>query len=349
MSTAERASAAGDRAGELCANILQWSLRLYLEPQPAADKLDALLERALPEFHEAGDDRALYIGYSGVGLVAGIRAQMDAQRDAEDRAFVHAQRAGLAHPLGTGGIGARFFGSTPVSELLAWMDDQVARGIPAHYVRRHRPLCLAMLGRFDEARAMQAEMSAELADRGGGIALGTAMGRQVIVELLAGDPAAAAEIGAEGCRLLDEQGERALLSTAAGRLAQALYALDRLDEADAWAVRAAELGASEDAMTQMPSLQVRGKVLARRGEFQEAESLAREAVAIGEKTDMLDMQGDAYLDLGEVLVLAGGPDEAVAALERAIERYGRKGNLVSSRRAQTRLAEIHAEAPAAQT
>jgi tetratricopeptide (TPR) repeat protein len=99
----------------------------------------------------------------------------------------------------------------------------------------------------------------------------------------------------------------------------------------------------------MLSLQVRGKVLARRGEFQEAESLAREAVAIGEKTDMLNMQGDAYLDLGEVLVLAGRPDEAVAALEQAIERYERKGNLVSSRRAQTHLAEIRAEAPAART
>jgi tetratricopeptide (TPR) repeat protein len=168
------------------------------------------------------------------------------------------------------------------------------------------------------------------------------MGREVIVELLAGDPAAAAEVGAEGCRLLDEQGEKSLLSTAAGRLAQALYALDRLDEADAWAVRAAELGASEDAMTQMLSLQVRGKVLAQRGEALEAESLAREAVALGEKTDMINMQGDAYLDLGEVLVLTGRSDEAVAAFEQAVERYERKGNLASTQYAQARLAEIGA-------
>jgi class 3 adenylate cyclase/tetratricopeptide (TPR) repeat protein len=342
MSTAERASAAGDRVGELGANILQWSLRVYLEPQPATDTLDALLERALPEFHEAGDDRALYIGYLGVGLVAGMRAQMDARRDAEERAFVHAQRAGLAHPLETGRIGARFFGSTPVSELLAWLDEQEAGGMPGRYLRRYRALSLAMLARFDESRVLLAQQRAELTDRGGGIALGMAMGHEVLVELLAGDPAAAAEVGAEGCRLLDEQGEKALLSTVAGRLAQALYALDRLDEADAWAVRAAELGAGADAMTQMLSLQVRGKVLARRGQALEAESLAREAVAIGEKTDMLSMQGDAYLDLGEVLVLAARPDEAVAALEQAIERYERKGNLVSTRHAQARLAEINA-------
>jgi class 3 adenylate cyclase/tetratricopeptide (TPR) repeat protein len=343
MSSAERALAGGDRTGELCANILQWSLRLYREPQPAADKLDALLELALPEFHEAGDDRALYIGYSGVGQVAGMRAQMDAQRDAEEWAFVHAQRAGLPHPPESRRIAARFFGSTPVSELLAWLDEQETAGVvPMRHLRRFRAHSLAMLARFDESRALLAQQRADITDRGGGIALGMAMSHEVIVELLAGDPAAAAEIGAEGCRLLDEQGEKALLSTAAGRLAQALYALDRLDEADAWALRAAELGASEDAMTQMLSLQVRGKVLARRGELQEAQLHAREAVAIGEKTDLLNMQGDAYLDLGEVLVLTGRPDEAVAALEQAVKRYERKGNLVSTQYAQARLAEIGA-------
>jgi tetratricopeptide (TPR) repeat protein len=171
---------------------------------------------------------------------------------------------------------------------------------------------------------------------------------QVVVELLAADFAAAAEHGEESCRLLDELGEKAILSTAAGRLAQALYVLDRLDEAADWAARASELGASDDAMTQMLWRQVKAKVLARRGK-EEAEQLAREAVVIGEETDMLNSQGDAYADLGEVLLLTGKPDEAVAALEQAVERYERKGNLVSSRRVQTRLAEIRAEAPAAQT
>jgi hypothetical protein len=113
-----------------------------------------------------------------------------------------------------------------------------------HYLRSYRALALAMLGRFDEARAMLVEERAELADRGGGLTLATVIGQdQVLVELLAGDHAAAAELGEEACSLLDELGERSLRSTAAGRLGQALYALDRLDEADAWAGLAAELGA----------------------------------------------------------------------------------------------------------
>ena len=46
---------------------------------------------------------------------------------------------------------------------------------------------------------------------------------------------------------------------------------------------------------------------------------------------MLDAQGDAYADLAEVLLLGGKRDEAAAALEQALERYERKGNLVSAR------------------
>jgi hypothetical protein len=57
------------------------------------------------------------------------------------------------------------------------------------------------------------------------------------------------------------------------------------------------------------------------------------------------MQGDAFADLGEVLALLGKQDEAVAAFEEAAERYERKGNLVSTRRARDRLAENGVLAP----
>ncbi|HEY8764784.1 MAG TPA: tetratricopeptide repeat protein, partial [Solirubrobacteraceae bacterium] len=345
-SLAERASAAGDRVGELCGRVQEGLLRTFLEPEGATDKLAALLEQALPVFEAAGDDLALYTAYRALGQVANMRAQIDAGLEAFERAFAHAQRAGLPHELLTWRAAFRFFGTTPVPELLAWLNEQEARGVRDIALREYRGEALAMLGRFDEARALLAEARAALAERGGGNLLATTTGMtSVDVELLAGDPAAAAELGAEGCRLLDELGEQSQLSTAAGMLAQALYALDRLEEADAWAGRAAELGASDDAYTQMLWRQVRAKVLARRGEHAGAERLAREAVAIGEETDMLDTQGDTHADLAEVLLLAGKPDEAAAALEQALERYERKGNLVSAQRAQTRLAELQHAAP----
>ena len=125
------------------------------------------------------------------------------------------------------------------------------------------------------------------------------------------------------------------MSYAAATLGRALYALDRLDEADAWAGRAAEHGPRR-----MTWRQVRAKVLARRGGHAEAEQLAREAVALGEETDRLDGQGDAYSDLAEVLLLGGKRDDAAAAIEQALERYQRKENLVSAERTRARLDEL---------
>lgn len=119
-----------------------------------------------------------------------------------------------------------------------------------------------------------------------------------------------------------------------------LYALDRLDEADAWANRAAELGASDDVWTQLLWRQVRAKVLAHRGKHAEAERLALEAVAVGEETDMLDAQGDVYADLAEVLILTGKSTEAAAALEHALARYERKGNLVMAGRMRDRVSAL---------
>jgi class 3 adenylate cyclase/tetratricopeptide (TPR) repeat protein len=342
-SLAERASAAGDRVAELCGRVKEGVFRTFLEPEGATEQLAALVEQALPVFQAAGNDLALYIGYSALGQVANMRAQTDAGLEAYERAAAHACQAGLPYQLLGWRALFRFFGTTPVLELLEWLDENEPREGRDLWLRGCRAGALAMLGRFDEGRAILAQDRAEQAERGGGIQLAMTTGViSVDVELLADDPAAAAELGAEGCRLLEELGEHSILSTAAGKLAQALYALDRLEEADAWAGRAAELGASDDALTQMLWRQVRAKVLARRGELAEAEQLAREAVAIGEKTDLLDVQGDAYADFAEVLSLAGRPNEAAAALGQALGCYKRKGNLVSAQRVQTRLAEFAA-------
>jgi hypothetical protein len=228
-----------------------------------------------------------------------------------------------------------------VRELLAWLDEHEAREGRDYFFRAYRAGGLAMLGRFDEARAILAEARAELAERGGGILLANITAfESAWVELWAGDPVAAAEFGAEGFRLHEELGNPGFLSNAAGTLALAIYALDQLDEADAWARRAEELGPRDDADNEMLWRRVRAKVLARRGEHADGERLALEAVAICDETDRLDAQGDVYADLAEVLLLAGREEAAAVALETAFERYQRKGNIVSAQRARARLAEL---------
>jgi class 3 adenylate cyclase/tetratricopeptide (TPR) repeat protein len=340
-SLAERASSAGDEVGELCGRIQEGRFRIFLEPEGAAEQLAALLDQALPVFEAARDDLALYIGYVALEKVALIRGQMDARLDACERAFVHAQRAGLPHDLLWGRGASRYYGTTPVSELLVWLDEQEARGVRGHWLRRFRGAALAMVGRFEEGRALLAEARAELAERGGGILLAlTTAQESVDVELLAGDPAAAVELGQEGSRVLGELGEKGFHAYVAGKLAQGLYACDRLEQAEAWVGRTAELGASDDAFPQMLWRQVRAKVLACHGEYTDAERLAREAVAIGEGSAWLNGQGDAYSDLAEVLAFAGRQEEAAEALERAVTRYERKGNLVMAERVRKRLAEV---------
>jgi tetratricopeptide (TPR) repeat protein len=133
-----------------------------------------------------------------------------------------------------------------------------------------------------------------------------------------------------------------MLADAAGHMAFAVLELDRLEEADAWAGRAAALGASVEAEKEMLWRRVRASVLARRGQHVEAERLAREAAVICDGTEMLNEQGNVYADLGEVLLRAGKPAEAAAALEQAEERYRRKGNVVSARRVGERLTGLRA-------
>ena len=207
---AERAAAAGDRIGELGGRIRAGIIGIYLGAEGATGKLAALVEQALPLFESAGDDMALYVAYSALAEVLQARGQMDAALEAFERAFAHARRAGHLPPGFLGWRAAlRFFGTTPVSELLAWLDENEPRAGRDHFLHAYRAGALAMLGRFDEAREILAEMRAELAERGGGLLLANITAfESVYVELWAGDPAAAAEFGAEGFRLHEELGER---------------------------------------------------------------------------------------------------------------------------------------------
>jgi class 3 adenylate cyclase len=343
---AERASALGDRIGELCGRIHGSALRLPLEREGATAKLDTLLDEALPVFMAAGDDLALYIAYSALASLEGLRARNDDALEASERAFAHARLAGHRPPMLLASRSAfRFFGTTPAPELLTWLDDNEPPVGRDHFLRAYRAATLAMLGRFDEARTILVEERAELADRGGGVLLANITAfESAAIERWAGDPAAAIEFGTRGWSLYHELGETGYLAGAAGDLAHAHYALDQLDEADAWAARAAELGTSDDAWKETVWRQVRAKVLARRSDHAQAEQLAREAVSIADETQMLNAQADAYADLAEVLLLGGDLEKAAAALEEAHMRYERKGNLVFADRTRARLAELRGAA-----
>ena len=344
---AERASAAGDRVGELCGRIQASIVRIYLEPEGATEKLAALVEQALPVFEAAGDDLALYIAYSALAEVASVRAQMDAALEA-CRAGLRPRSAGRP-PSRLGALRARaafrFFGTTPVSELLAWLDENEPRAGRDHFLRAYRAGALAMLGRFDEARAILAEARAELGGARRGrparephrlrVRRGRALGRRSRRRSRVRSRRVQAARGARGTGLPVDRGREPGAGALRARPARRGRRLGR--------PRGGARRERRRSRRRCSGGRSEPRCCARRGEHAEAERLAREAVAICDETDMLDAQGDAYADLAEVLLLAGRAEEAAEALEQALARYERKGNVVMAARTRDRLEALREE------
>jgi hypothetical protein len=82
------------------------------------------------------------------------------------------------------------------------------------------------------------------------------------------------------------------------------------------------------------------EVAAERGEAEHAERLAREAVELGHRTDMLVATGDAHLALASVLRAEAKARGAAAEARRALALYERKGDEVMAERARALLAEL---------
>jgi len=139
---------------------------------------------------------------------------------------------------------------------------------------------------------------------------------------------------------LDGMGEKGQLSTLAVLLGNAVYAQGRHDEAVDLTKVSSDEASAEDFMSQMLWRALRAKVLSRRGAASEAESLGRDAVEVGRKTDSIDVQGNVIMDLSDVLRHVGRAEAAREAAEEAIRLYERKGNMVSTARARAVLADL---------
>lgn len=97
------------------------------------------------------------------------------------------------------------------------------------------------------------------------------------------------------------------------------------------------MAAEDDFASQASWRMAQARVLADRGQVEEALRLADEAVAINEATDYLSWQGDGLEVKGMVLETAGRDDEAAAAYEQALDRFERKGNVVAAGRVRARM------------
>jgi predicted ATPase/class 3 adenylate cyclase len=343
----EAADALGDRRLGARARVERSALRQWIDPSLDVDDLLQTTNRAIPVLEESGDELGLSQAWRRVAQAYWWRCRFAAMEEVLDRALVHAERAGDPHELSEVLImlcRAAAMGPTPADQAARRCRDIRERAEGDRYVQAWADYMLAVLqamqGAPDEARGLCARARQTFQELGLAVTLAVVDMYAGMAELITGDPVAAEREVRRGYTSLSEMGERAALSTMAAMLARALYAQGRYDEAETLTSVSREAASQDDIVSQVKWRGELAKVLARRGEADRAETLAREGAALASPTDFPLLQGHAFEDLAEVLELGGQVDEAVAVLEQALRTYQDKRDIASATATKTRLEAV---------
>jgi class 3 adenylate cyclase/tetratricopeptide (TPR) repeat protein len=344
----EKAVATRNRRLELHAELERAFLRSLAGPEGSVGELQRISERAIPQLESLGDDLGLAKAWRRIADVHWMTNRWTEQERALERALVHAERAGDAREVAGALMRialALYYGPVPAPDAIHRAEEILDRARGTRAVESTFIVSLAglhaMCGRFDEARELFARGRAIVDELGlkvwrAGFSLVASD-----IEMLAGDPGTAEAHLRAGYEALHGMGDRGLLSTVAAALARAIYAQGRYEEAERFTEISEELNGRGNIASQIGWRATRGKVLAHRCDFEQAESLAREAVAIAERTDDLTQRGRAMLDLAEVLELAHRNKEATQFLERALDLFEQKGNVVVVEETRELLTRLH--------
>jgi tetratricopeptide (TPR) repeat protein len=247
-----RASAVGDLSSARLVRLVRFRISALTDPEGKADELMALATEAIPPFEEAGDEVGLMQAWCSIALVEHMHCRFGPRNRAHRAAADHARRAGDEHfaqfMTGIQAVGY-VFGPFPVEEGLRWFDVHAGRLTVVPDALAKHGMLLASAGRLEEARELVRAAEArtwELGQRMAQAGIGEAWWH---VETHGGDPEAAERALRASCALYEHMGERGWLSTQAGELGLVLCTLGRYDEAQEWAARGRELGASDDVIT----------------------------------------------------------------------------------------------------
>lgn len=159
-----------------------------------------------------------------------------------------------------------------------------------------------------------------------------------IVELVADDPASAEPHFRRAYNGFRRMSLDADTADTAALLARVCLALDRDAEADELCTESERL-AGHALKPAIAWRTVRARLLARRGEHDEARRVAEEAVTLAARTDALVDHGDACLALAMVLKAAGDDAGARDAAEQAVGLYEQKGAAALAEKARNLLGE----------
>jgi tetratricopeptide (TPR) repeat protein len=335
---AERARAEADEPREALARVAAELHRLFMAEEPDVDGLEARALDARRRLEEIGDHGGLLHVWMALGYgVANSRGRMGDWAHAAKQSIRHARAAGRWSSDDFGLVAPLVLGPTPADEALQELDELLPGFAHPLYMLK-RAFLVAMLGRFDEAWAIAGpakQRLEEFSGQRGGVWLAD-------ISAVAGDYEAAARYGRRSVGAFREQGHLVLEASYGARLGRWLCILGRFNEAEPLAQLGSSVGSQEGEWIWR---QAQARMHAHRGEHAEAEHLAREAIALVDRTDALSFQGDAYWDLAEVLAAAERSEESAWALGQALERYERKKNLAMVAQMKPKLEQLREAAP----
>lgn len=337
---------AGLRTVELRARMEE--LRVLIFADTKGQETAAVLaeaKAAIAELEPLDDYESLAAAWKVVMDVGFMRSDNALVDEGSRNLLDCARRAGIRREevWAVRGLAAALaYGPTPVEEAIGRAEQRLAEFPQERAGEDHVALLYAFAGRHRDAEEAIERSRRHLFELGqeidhAGLSMNVAW-----IALLAGQPERAERELRAGALLLEGAGEHALLSTVAAVLAEVLYRLGRHEEAQEWTQRSERATSPEDITSQALWRSTRAKVLAKRGEHEEALRLSAEAVAWARRSDALPMIGDCLSGRAEVMRLLDRPDEARPLLQEALDVYRRKGVVPSIEQTRALLEEIPA-------
>jgi predicted ATPase/class 3 adenylate cyclase len=340
------AAAAQDESADSHALVQQQFLRVLGAEEGAMEEAGRAVKRVVPVFERSGDQHGLCRARRLEALLYWNAARAASAAEAWEQAATHARLAGdedERSEILSWVASSLFFGPTPVPDAIHRCEE-IRTEVGANpgseaWTLRFLAGLHAMDGRFELAREFLAAGNAIFEE------LGQTRNSSVsdidgIVEILAGDLAAAETRLRAGYGALEEMEDRAFLPTTAAHLAQAIYGQGRDEEARRFTEISEQLAARDDLLTQVVWRSARARIVAGEGRLDEADELALEAVRISESTDFLNTRADALLDLAQIRRQAGRLEEASAAAAQGLALYEQKGNSVAARKTRDHFAVL---------
>jgi tetratricopeptide (TPR) repeat protein len=306
--------------------------RNYAGEPDATDEVIALCRAALPLEEQRGDPRRLALLWELLASAAEFHQQHDDVVEAMLQALSYQRLAGYS-PSVPFLEWSLILGPRPVDDAMRMMDE-LADWRPPGSQDGPRALLLAMLGRFDEAWPLAEARWSHLREVTGDTSR-DAYGDLALIAMIEGDRERA-------CRYTAEEIERIAhvaipTATAKSRLAREFCYLGRFDEAERLLEEARAVPPPGSGVRVLAAA-AEALLLAHRGELEQAEALARTAVATAEtRTDNVWWQASTHEDLATVLERARRIDEARQALERSLAIWERKGCLPWAQRVRARI------------